>query len=617
MAASITLTPVPSAVTSGAPGMYTRGEELELRWSVKDTAGVLTEPDALTFTVRSPDGVDTEYVMGSDSEITNDEDGTGTLILVLDQSARWFFRCETDTPTTAAETDVIVQRSALEDAVIPVPGDPGAAFNGAIARAASGVYSPYLGTEVGETLTWNGSIWVKRRGWFLPDVDTTGVADARAAIMAGFGVRNGMCVELPEGEIRIASPIAMVLNGLSLVGRGDYATTLILDGAANQDWITMANLSQRLTNIRIVRASMSSAVPSGFAVKLDGCFGATLDRLWLEQVENGIRVKNSTDSFLGRIKLRSIFGATGVKVDGAASANNQTLIDAMRTDNGYFGGYPSVATGVVDWSSEATVAEGDIVVVASVLCWQVSTAGDLGTTNATLTSLPSSDPDLARSTAVANGSAQLKYIGRSDLDWIFWDSYGGDLEVRSSAFLNGGRGIRQDDTQSAGTPNIGKFVDVEIDHPLVKGVDLIKGSDVTLRGVAAGSCLRGTGIDVGAAFGKDFRIENCRVIGNAEHGVAVVNAGWGTVHGCQIGHNGQKASDTYDGVVTGAVTRLSINNNHSGDLRDIGNPQRYGINVGGSSTYYSILGNVCLDNVTGAVSHPSGTGAQVADNVTN
>ena len=126
MAASITLTPVPSTVTSGAPGSYTRGEELQLDWSVRNTAGTLEEPDELTFTVRTPDGVDTDYTMGGDAEITNNADGTGTLVLVLDQSARWLFRCVTDTPTTAATIDVMVERDAFEDSVVPVPASPGA-----------------------------------------------------------------------------------------------------------------------------------------------------------------------------------------------------------------------------------------------------------------------------------------------------------------------------------------------------------------------------------------------------------------------------------------------------------------------------------------------------------
>ncbi len=240
MAASITLTPVPSAVTSGAPGMYTRGEELELRWSVKNTAGTLTAPTDLTFTVRSPDGVDTEYVAGSDAEITDNADGTGTLVLVLDQSARWFFRCVTDTPTTAAETDVIVQRSALEDAVIPVPGDPGAAYNGAIARAASGVYSPYLATEEGEALAsvaaGAGFSWQKRRHWFMPSLDPTGVTSATATLAAEFtkaAARPGSCVYVAAGAYRLDTNGLAVPEGCTFTGDecGHHAGPFTFDNA--------------------------------------------------------------------------------------------------------------------------------------------------------------------------------------------------------------------------------------------------------------------------------------------------------------------------------------------------------------------------------------------------
>lgn len=239
MAASIRLTPVPSAVTSGAPGSYTRGEEFQLDWEVRNTAGTLTAPSSLTFTVRAPDGVDTEYTMGGDAEVTNNADGTGSLVLTLDQSARWFFRCVTGTPTTAAETDAMVERSALEDAVVPTPGAPGVAYDGALARAASGVYSPYLSTEAGEHLegvaAGSGFSWQKRRGWVTFDGDTTGLVSCVTAInAASAALRPGQCLFIPDGKYLVDGRITTQAN-TTLVGteRDHRLSSFLFDGSTD------------------------------------------------------------------------------------------------------------------------------------------------------------------------------------------------------------------------------------------------------------------------------------------------------------------------------------------------------------------------------------------------
>jgi hypothetical protein len=74
------------------------------------------------------------------------------------------------------------------------------------------------GSEVGQAWTWDGSTWAKRRSRIRPSIDTTGTVDAAAAIQAALDSRAGACVELPDGIIRLNSPVS-VPRGCALVGR--------------------------------------------------------------------------------------------------------------------------------------------------------------------------------------------------------------------------------------------------------------------------------------------------------------------------------------------------------------------------------------------------------------
>jgi hypothetical protein len=60
--------------------------------------------------------------------------------------------------------------------------------------------------------------WAQRRGWIRPDIDLTGSVDATAAINAAANVRDGACVELPHGVVRIDGAIAPGKAGVTITG---------------------------------------------------------------------------------------------------------------------------------------------------------------------------------------------------------------------------------------------------------------------------------------------------------------------------------------------------------------------------------------------------------------
>jgi hypothetical protein len=98
------------------------------------------------------------------------------------------------------------------------PG-PGAALNIAVGKAIRDavMVSTGNGTEVGQKVEWDGSIWVKRRGWIAPAIDPTGVADATTELNARLATRTGCCVELPDGIIKLNGPVN-IPQGCTLTG---------------------------------------------------------------------------------------------------------------------------------------------------------------------------------------------------------------------------------------------------------------------------------------------------------------------------------------------------------------------------------------------------------------
>jgi len=54
---------------------YDVGDSRRLKATFKDTAGTIADPTTINFKIREPDGVETTYVFGTDSELV--KEGTG------------------------------------------------------------------------------------------------------------------------------------------------------------------------------------------------------------------------------------------------------------------------------------------------------------------------------------------------------------------------------------------------------------------------------------------------------------------------------------------------------------------------------------------------------------
>lgn len=76
------------------------------------------------------------------------------------------------------------------------------------------------GVEEGEEFTFStlANSYVPRRFYLRPDIDPTGVVDATAAINAAASVRDGACIYLPDGVVRIDGSIVPTKAGVTIMG---------------------------------------------------------------------------------------------------------------------------------------------------------------------------------------------------------------------------------------------------------------------------------------------------------------------------------------------------------------------------------------------------------------
>ncbi len=75
-----------------APGKTYVNDTITININFQNDAGTDVDPTTVTFKTRSPCGVETSYVYGTDAEITKSSVGDYTATIIPTEPGRWYFR---------------------------------------------------------------------------------------------------------------------------------------------------------------------------------------------------------------------------------------------------------------------------------------------------------------------------------------------------------------------------------------------------------------------------------------------------------------------------------------------------------------------------------------------
>lgn len=99
-----------------APGRIYPGSPFRVGAHFEDDTGTDVDPATITFKLRSPCGVETSYVYGTDDEITKSSTGDFYAEVTPDEGGRWQWRWESTgtNKTIAFEGSFLVQHSSFD-----------------------------------------------------------------------------------------------------------------------------------------------------------------------------------------------------------------------------------------------------------------------------------------------------------------------------------------------------------------------------------------------------------------------------------------------------------------------------------------------------------------------
>lgn len=100
------------------PGRIYPGSTVRITGEFFDSDDVDTDPStSITFKLRSPTGVETSYVYGTDAEVQKQSTGNYTADIYLDEGGRWLYRWQAatgDDISVAGEGAILVQASKFD-----------------------------------------------------------------------------------------------------------------------------------------------------------------------------------------------------------------------------------------------------------------------------------------------------------------------------------------------------------------------------------------------------------------------------------------------------------------------------------------------------------------------
>lgn len=343
-----------------------------------------------------------------------------------------------------------------------------------------------------------------------------------------------------------------------------------------------------------------------YAVTFNGAFRCHAFNIRVDHHWGAVCNVDSTETRLSEVNTRALLGSVGVKHAGTVgNGSYRCVFDTGVMDQPYPLPHPTTAVGIGAWAPSTDYALKDIRTNAG-LVWQCSKAGSSAGSGGP-SAIPGSDPGAAFVTAVADGSAEWKFVCRADLTHILMDSYGYTLDLRGIAWINGVFPLVMRDAANTGSsePHFLFVEGCETDHNL-GALILNKGAEIRFANCSFGATLGDHGVRIDADCSLDILFQNVKVFGCQKDGFNI-GANGVMLHSCATGNNGQGTSNTYDGIRIGSnVSGFSVQGHKS--LNSSGQ-QRRGLTLdNGTSDNYTLANNEFTGNLTGGF-YDGGAGA--------
>lgn len=447
-----------------------------------------------------------------------------------------------------------------------------------------------------------------------------GVTDDLSAINAAIAKVNqdGGILYFPPGTFKVSNTLTAITRaGVKITGSGKEST-VIASSSATANVLVINNYNVSVEDISFRPSVFQTA---GYAISLETASWACLNNLFFEFHANAILNKDSSSCFLENVVIRSISGDRGINFCGSLIGGGSFgfYMSRMICDNPYPYSAPSANDAKGNLANSTVYAAGNVV-ISNDWIWQCTIGGTSAANAASVgLTVPTSSASAWATTNVSSGTASFKAVCKTSHIWILQDSYSNSLAGSSIALLNGGYGFFMNDGAATGTsyPNWSYFWDLEIDHPYYAGLNASAGLGIHATSCWIGSCVNGNGVLLNSNYKGETALTDCRILGNAEHGI-LVNAGKNFLcNGCMLANNGVKTTNTYNGVaVADNMTEFQIVNNSTGYIVPFSSSdQAYGISIGSGCDYFVVTGNVGRGNVSGSVLNGAGTsGTQIVSN---
>lgn len=393
---------------------------------------------------------------------------------------------------------------------------------------------------------------------------------------------RGATIYFPKGTYLVSSNISWsgsTASGITLIGDGP-GITIIKCNRSSGDIITVGDTTNRIDNTRILDMTFYSVpqMSSGAIIRVINGYNTTLKNL---------RFPENPDypSPLSGNAFNSSFTRIYTCIDIQSGAVNQlsfqTYIESVNINNGVHGIKLGDNGGIVQ----------DTYISKSIIAQCVDTGILLKNTGGTYLTDGST-------LYCKTGLATYPDTGKNVM-WTVMSGWLCDTSVTDGfKILTNGGDVRSIQMTNCWASNNGRWQNDQ-------------SSSVTYPSEG-----RGVWISQGSGAIAGLTITNLTVLRNRQEGLLVTGASKISVMNPNFCGNSAFANNTYDGIYFFNTSEWSVNGGMSGNtIPNLTNTQRYGVNIGGSSNTYQVIGMNLVGNQTGGLNDGGGATKYVAGNL--